>query len=139
MAFTFIIKQCTLYVNEKQKERKMDLISKLEKEMKQRNFSAEDTAKIIGCSFSQVYRWINRDSKPSRLSQNAIDRAIKKMRRMTPVVTIEMAEKDREIYRKLKNRISFKEKQLLFQFTDDFGAFQRELKKLAEKYDLIER
>jgi len=70
----------------------MDLITKLEKEMEKRNFSKEDAARIIGCSFSQVYRWLNRESKPSYLSRNAIARAIKKMRRMAPVEKTEKRE-----------------------------------------------
>jgi transcriptional regulator with XRE-family HTH domain len=137
MALLFIIKQCTLYVNEKQKDKKMmDLITKLEKEMKQRNFSAEDAAKIIGCSYSQVYRWISGESKPSYLSRNAIDRAIKKMRRMAPVVTIEKAEKDRSLYRKLTKKITLKEKLDLLENTDDYSAYQKELLRLAKKYNI---
>ncbi len=116
----------------------MDLITKLEKEMNQKNLSAEDTAKIIGCSFSQVYRWIKRENKPNFLYRKAVERAIKKMKRMTTVVTIEMAEKDRALYKKLKKKISIQEKRALFQLVDDYSAYQKELSRLAKKYNTEE-
>jgi len=117
---------------------KRDIISRLEKEMQKTHRSPEDVSRMIGCSCSQVYRWINRESKPSYLSRNAIDRAIKKMRRISPIISIEMRKKDRDLYRKLKKHITLKEKQELFNHADDYGAYQRELSRLAKKHNVTE-
>jgi len=122
----------------KQKEKKViDLISQLEIEMDKRSLSTEDMARLIGCSYSQLYRWYKRESKPTFLYRKAIERTLKKLRRTQPVVTLEMAAKDRDLYRTLKKKISIQEKQALFNHaTDDYSAYQKELQRLAEKYNI---
>lgn len=101
--------------------------------MNEKNFSVEDVAKLAGCSFSQVYRWVRREAKPTLIYRKAIERTIKKMNKMSPIVTIEMAKEDRGIYRKLRKHLSLEENQRLFEISD-YTEYQKHLRTLAKKY-----
>jgi len=59
----------------------IDLIKLLKAVMVKKKLSAEVAAKFIGCSGRQVQRWLDGESQPSFLSQNAIRLALRKIKR----------------------------------------------------------
>jgi len=58
----------------------MDLIQELKTTMKEKGFSVDTMSKFIGCSTRQVDRWLQGDSKPTRVYQNLIRKGIRKVR-----------------------------------------------------------
>lgn len=58
-----------------------DLIKSLKLVMVKEKLSAESVARFIGCSGRQVRRWLEGQSVPSLLSQNAIRLALRRFKR----------------------------------------------------------
>jgi len=113
-----------------------DLIADLENTIRERGLSPEDASKFIGCSFIQVYRWLRRESIPTFLYRKAILRAIKKMKKMPSIPSLDLAKNDRDLYRKLKRKISYKEKNWLLDSTGNYSIYRERLKELAAKYKI---
>jgi len=113
-----------------------DLITDLKNTMDERGLSPEDTSKFIGCSFIQVYRWLRRESAPTFLYRKAILRAIKKMKKMPSVNLLDLAKSDRDLYRKLKRKISYKEKDWLTEHPENYSIYRQRLKELARKHGI---
>jgi len=59
----------------------IDLIKSLKTVMVKKKLSAEGVARFIGCSGRQVRRWVDGQSDPSLLSQNAIRLALRRIKR----------------------------------------------------------
>lgn len=104
--------------------------------MDERGLSPEDASRFIGCSFIQVYRWLRRESIPTFLYRKAILRAIKKMKKMSSIHSLDLAKSDRDLYRKLKRKISYKEKDWLLDSTGNYSIYRERLKELAAKYKI---
>ena len=109
-----------------------DLITDLKNTMDERGLSPEDASKFIGCSFIQVYRWLRRESVPTFIYRKAISRAIKKMKKMPSVNLADLAKSDRDLYRKLKRKITYKEKEWLtehpeYYYTQEELEYTKEL------------
>ena len=113
-----------------------DLITDLKNTMDERGLSPEDTSKFIGCSFIQVYRWLRRESVPTFLYRKAILRAIKKMKKMPSMHSLDLAKSDRDLYRKLKRKISYKEKDWLTEHPENYSIYREGLKELARKHGI---
>jgi len=113
-----------------------DLIADLENTIRERGLSAEDASKFIGCSFIQVYRWLRRESVPTFLYRKAILRAIKKMKKMPSVNLLDLAKCDRNLYRRLKGKITHKEKDWLTERPESYSVYRERLKELARKHGI---
>ena len=113
-----------------------DLIADLENTIRERGLSPEDASKFIGCSFIQVYRWLRKESVPTFLYRKAILRAIKKMKKMSSILSLDLAKNDRDLYGKLKRKISYKEKDWLLDSADNYSIYRERLKELAAKYKI---
>jgi len=113
-----------------------DLIADLEDTIRERGLSAEDASKFIGCSSVQVYRWLRRESVPTFLYRKAILRATKKMKKMPSVNLADLAKSDRDLYRKLKGKIAYKEKEWLTEHPENYSIYRERLKELARKYGI---
>ena len=112
-----------------------NLIEELELVLKQKNLSPENAARYIGCSFKQVYRWINGISMPTSLYREAIQRGIKRMKKLS-TVNMNSIIQDRELFKKLTKVITLEEKNQLLNFSRDYFDYRECLKKLAEKYGI---
>lgn len=113
-----------------------DLITDLENTIRERGLSPEDASKFIGSSFIQVYRWLRRESIPTFLYRKAILRAIKKMEKMSSVNLPDLAKSDRDLYRKLKGKITHKEKDWLTEHPENYSIYRERLKELATKHGI---
>lgn len=113
-----------------------DLITDLKKVMNERALSPEDVSKFVGCSFAQVYRWLRGESFPTLLYRRAIARAIKKMEKIPHVNLGDLAKSDRQLYRKLKEKITHREKDWLFGHPENYSIYHGRLEELAKKYNL---
>lgn len=113
-----------------------DLITDLKNTMDERGLSPEDASKFIGCSFIQVYRWLRRESVPTFLYRKAILKTIKKMKKMPSVNLIDLAKSDRNLYRKLKGKITLKEKDWLTEHPENYSIYRGRLKELARKHGI---
>jgi len=113
----------------------MILIQELELLLKERNMSAEDASRIIGCSVGQVYRWLQEEVEPGSLSIKAIRHALPKIRRI-PVAGFVGISRDRAVYRKLAKMISVKEKGWLLA-GGSYDVYKNRLDHLAEKYGIV--
>lgn len=112
-----------------------NLIEELELVLKQKSLSPENAAHFIGCSFKQVYRWIQGNSTPTMLYREAIQREIKKMRKLASI-NMNTIFQDRELYKKLSKKISLEEKNWLLSFSGDYLNYREGLKELAKKYGI---
>lgn len=59
-----------------------ELIENLRKVMDEKGLSAETASKFIDCSFKQVYLWLKYEARPTRIYKKAIQRGIKRMKRL---------------------------------------------------------
>lgn len=112
-----------------------NLIEELGLIMKQKDISPEHAARYIGCSFKQVYRWLEGESMPSMIYRKAIRRGIERMKKLAEV-SADNTSKDRDLYRQLKKQITLKEKNWLLNFDDDYNLYRKKLKKLVAKYNV---
>lgn len=112
-----------------------NLIEELDIVMKQKNLSPEDAARYIGCSFKQVYRWLEGTSKPSLIYRKAIRRGIERMKKLASI-SMDNIFKDRDLYRKIKTKITFKEKDWLLDSAGNYSIYRERLKELAAKYKI---
>lgn len=112
-----------------------NLIEELDLIMKQKDVSPEHAARYIGCSFKQVYRWLEGESKPSLIYRKAIRRGIERMKKLASVNMDNILE-DRDLYRKISKKITYKEKTWLLNFDGDYSVYREKLKKLAAKYKI---
>ena len=112
-----------------------NLIEELDIVMKQKNLSPEDAARYIGCSFKQVYRWLEGISKPSLIYRKAIRRGIERMKKLDSI-SMDNIFKDRDLYRKIKKNITFKEKDWLLDSAGNYSIYCERLKELAAKYKI---
>jgi len=112
-----------------------NLIEELDLIMKQKDISPEHTARYIGCSFKQVYRWLGGESKPSLIYRKAIRRGIERMKKLASV-NMENVFEDRDLYKKLKKKITYKEKEWLTEHPESYGIYRERLKELARKHGI---
>ena len=108
-----------------------DLIADLENTICEKNISFEDASKFVGCSSVQIYRWIRRQSIPTLIYRQAISKAIKKMEKLP---SVNLAKSDRDLYKKLKSKITLQEKEWLFEHLENYSIYQKRLKELESKY-----
>jgi transcriptional regulator with XRE-family HTH domain len=109
----------------------MNEIKQLEQLMQEKRLSAESAAKIIGCSFKAVYRWLKGEARPNQLSREAIRRGIRKMGKLKTDL-----DSDRELYRAFAEKITFKEKLWLLDVDGDYYLYRKRLRDLAQKYSI---
>jgi transcriptional regulator with XRE-family HTH domain len=110
-----------------------DAISRLQVLMGDKNLSLEKAAKIIGCSTTQLWRWIHGQVKPGEMSLLAVEQAIGKIDRLpSDKDFLELIEL-RDLYRALSKKISVKEK---FWLMDKVNLYSRRLRELAKRYDV---
>lgn len=112
-----------------------NLIEELELVMKQKDLSPEHTARFIGCSFKQVYRWLEGTSIPTLIYRKAIRRGIERMKKLASV-NMENVFEDRDLYRKLKKKITYKEKEWLTEHPENYSIYRERLEELARKYGI---
>jgi len=112
----------------------MTLIQELELLLKERNMSAEDASRIIGCSVGQVYRWLEEEVEPGSLSTKAIRQALPKIRRI-PLADYVGISRDRTLYKKLAKMISVEERGWLLA-GGSYDVYKNRLDQLAEKYGI---
>lgn len=58
------------------------LILELKETLKEKDISPETASRFIECSTKQVYFWLNGTSKPTQLYRKAIQRGLKRMKRL---------------------------------------------------------
>jgi transcriptional regulator with XRE-family HTH domain len=112
----------------------MTLIKDLELLLKERDMSAEDASRLIGCSLGQIYKWLQGEVQPGSLSTKAIRQALPKIRRI-PVADFVGISRDRALYRKLAKMISVEEKGWLLA-GGSYDVYRNRLDQLAEKYGM---
>ena len=112
-----------------------NLIEELDLVIKQKDLSPEHAARYIGCSFKQVYRWLEGTSKPSLIYRKAIRRGIERMKKLASI-SMDNIFKDRDLYRKIKKNITFKEKDWLLDSAGNYSIYHERLKELAAKYKI---
>ena len=112
-----------------------NLIEELDLVIKQKDLSPEHAARYIGCSFKQVYRWLEGTSRPSLIYRKAIRRGIERMKKLASI-SMDNIFKDRDLYRKIKKNITFKEKNWLLDSAGNYSSYHERLKKLAAKYEI---
>lgn len=112
-----------------------NLIEELSLVMDQKNLSHENAARYIGCSFKQVYRWLEGTSKPSLIYRKAIRRGIERMKKLASVNMKNIFE-TRDLYRKIKKNITFKEKDWLLDSAGNCSIYHERLKELVAKYKI---
>ena len=112
-----------------------NLIEELDIIIKQKDISPEHAARYIGCSFKQVYRWLAGEAKPSLIYRKAIRRGIERMKKLASI-NLDNIYKDREIYRKIKKKITHEEKKWLFNFDGDYELYRKRLRNLAAEYEV---
>ena len=113
-----------------------DLITDLKNTINEKGLSPGDASKFIGCSSVQAYRWVRGESIPTLIYRKAIAKALKKIKKMPSVNLFDLAKSDRDIYRKLKSKITFKEKEWLFEHPENYLIYQKRLKELEKKYGI---
>ena len=113
-----------------------DLITDLENAIRERGLSPEDASKFIGCSSVQTYRWLRRESVPTFLYRKAISRAIWNMKKLPSLNLAFLAKSDRDLYRKLKRKITYKEKDWLTEHPENYSIYRERLKELARKHGI---
>lgn len=86
-----------------------NLIQELEFVMKEKDLSSENAARYIGCSFKQIYNWLQGISKPSLIYRKAIRRGIERMKKLASVNMKNIFEA-RDLYRKIKKISRLKRK-----------------------------
>lgn len=112
-----------------------NLIQELDLILKQKNLTPEQASHYIGCSFKQIYRWLQGVSTPSLIYRKAIQRGIKRMRGLASINMGGIFE-DRDLYKKISKFITLKEKAWLLGVDGDYSAYHERLKKLAIKYKI---
>lgn len=113
-----------------------NLIERLDLVMKQKDISPEHAARYIGCSYKQVYRWLEGTSTPTLIYRKAIKRGIDRMKKLA-AVNMENIFEDRDLYRKIVRKISFKEKSWLLNFNGNYSIYRERLRKLAAKHKIL--
>ena len=112
-----------------------NLIEELSLVMDQKNLSHENAARYIGCSFKQVYRWLEGTAKPSLIYRKAIRRGIERMKKLASV-NMENVFKNRNLYRKIKRNITLEEKDWLLDSAGNYFIYHKRLKELVAKYEI---
>jgi len=112
-----------------------NLIQELEFVMKEKDLSSENAARYIGCSFKQIYNWLQGTSKPSLIYRKAIRRGIERMKKLASVNMKNIFEA-RDLYRKIKKNITLEEKNWLLDSAGNYYIYHERLKKLAAKYKI---
>jgi transcriptional regulator with XRE-family HTH domain len=106
-----------------------DLISRLNSLMADKDLSLEKAAKIIGCSTTQLWRWIHGQVKPGEMSILAIEQAIGKIERLPSDKDFLELVRQRDLYRELSKKISTEEKFWLMSKANLYGQCLKELAK----------
>jgi len=112
-----------------------NLIEELDLVIKKKDLSPEHAARYIGCSFKQVYRWLDGTSTPTLIYRKAIRRGIERMKKLASVNLDNILE-DRDLYKKISKKITYEEKIWLLDFDGDYSTYRERLKKLVKKYDI---
>ena len=55
---------------------------------------------------------------------------------MPAVILADLAKSDRDLYRKLKRKITYKEKEWLTEHPENYSIYKERLKELAAKYEI---
>jgi hypothetical protein len=112
----------------------MDVINELEFLMTEKKLSPVRTAQIIGCSQSQIYRWLKRITKPGHFSEMGIRKGIKKIQMLPGIHSVISDDQDR--YRLLKKKLTLDEKQYLLG-SPDYPTYQKRLRELSTKHNIV--
>lgn len=114
-------------------------IKELKEIMKNRALNIETTAHYIGCSSMSVYRWLNKGWIPSQLSRRKIQEGLQRIDEAFPESVYSLAVRERNLYQKIKGRITDAEKAELsdIHFSEDGEkGYIKKLQELVRKYQL---
>ena len=114
------------------------LVNELKALMTETGLSPERASHFVDCSYNSIIRWLKNMNPPSPMYQRKIREGIVKIKMAYPDVksSFDLAIEGRTLYRKIKGKITFKEKQELFDINLSEGQdrYFIRLKELDLKY-----
>ena len=114
------------------------VIEELQKAIKDNALSQEAAARYVGCSWPSIQRWLSEKLIPSRISKQKIRAGLAKINKAFPEKKsiYQQSMEARELYRKVKAKISYQEKEELFDInqSDGLEVYIKRLEELIEQY-----